>query len=124
MCELRDQLEYLDDHAQEHSVFVTAAMAHLNLVMTHPFRDGNERMARCSQTLILSRKQILGAESSSFEEWLGRDTQADYDVLARTGQARWGSQNDTLDWVRFNLTAHTCRLRRSGTVSWSPRSCG
>lgn len=106
MRELLDQLEYLDDHSHEHSIFVTAAMAHLNLVMIHPFRDGNGRMARCLQTLILSRNQILGAEFSSIEEWLGRNTQAYYDVLARTGQGRWSPQNDALDWVRFNLTAH------------------
>ena len=106
MRELLAQLEYLDDHVDQHSIFVTAAMAHLNLVMIHPFRDGNGRMARCLQTLILSRNQILGAEFSSIEEWLGRNTQSYYDVLARTGQGKWSPANDTLDWVRFNLTAH------------------
>ena len=30
---------------------IRGAMAHLNLVMIHPFRDGNGRMARCLQTL-------------------------------------------------------------------------
>ena len=34
---------------------VRAAMAHLNLVMIHPFRDGNGRMARCLQTLVIAR---------------------------------------------------------------------
>jgi len=33
---------------------VRAAMAHLNLVMIHPFRDGNGRMARAVQTLALT----------------------------------------------------------------------
>src|SRR4051794_13236770 len=40
-------------------VFVRAAMAHLNLVMIHPFRDGNGRMARALQTLVLAREKIL-----------------------------------------------------------------
>jgi Fic family protein len=106
MQELLEQLEYLDDNAAVHSILVTAAMAHLNLVMIHPFRDGNGRMARCLQTLILSRNQILGPEFSSIEEWLGRNTPAYYDVLARTGQGKWSPANDALDWVRFNLRAH------------------
>jgi Fic/DOC family len=33
---------------------VKAGMAHLNLTMIHPFRDGNGRMARCLQSLVLA----------------------------------------------------------------------
>src|SRR3546814_807887 len=39
-------------------VMVRAAMSHLNLVMIHPFRDGNGRMSRCLQTLVLAREGI------------------------------------------------------------------
>ena len=35
---------------------VRAAMAHLNFVMVHPFRDGNGRMARILQSLVLARE--------------------------------------------------------------------
>src|SRR5581483_1572274 len=38
-------------------VLVRSAMAHLNLVMIHPFKDGNGRMARCIQTFILARER-------------------------------------------------------------------
>ena len=38
---------------------VRAAMSHLNLVMIHPFSDGNGRMARCMQTLVLAREGII-----------------------------------------------------------------
>ena len=38
---------------------IQAAMAHLNLVMIHPFRDGNGRMARCLQSLVLARGGVL-----------------------------------------------------------------
>ena len=89
-----------------HSMFVVAAMAHLNLVMIHPFRDGNGRMARCLQTLILARNQILSPEFSSIEEWLGRNTAAYYDVLALVGGGRWHPENDAGPWIRFNLRAH------------------
>ncbi len=36
---------------QDAPAMVRGAMAHLNLAMIHPFRDGNGRMARCLQTL-------------------------------------------------------------------------
>ena len=106
MSDLVEALDHLDDHRDEQPIFVTAAMAHLNLVMIHPFRDGNGRMARCLQTLILSRNQVLGQEFASIEEWLGRNTQAYYDILAETGGGRWKPQNDATPWVRFNLRAH------------------
>ena len=74
---------------QEIHVLVRAAMAHLNLVMIHPFRDGNGRMARCLQTLVLGRDRILEPQFSSIEEYLGRNTQAYYQVLGRVGQGKW-----------------------------------
>jgi Fic family protein len=44
---------------------VRGAMAHLNLVMIHPFRDGNGRMARAVQTLVLSRPSRPSRASKS-----------------------------------------------------------
>lgn len=90
----------------EGPVFVRAAMAHLNLVMIHPFRDGNGRMARALQTLVLAREKILSPEFSSIEEWLGRNTQAYYSVLADVGAGAWNPERDATTWVRFNLMAH------------------
>ncbi len=98
-------------------VMVRAALGHLNLVMIHPFSDGNGRMARCLQTLILAREGILAPQFSSIEEYLGRNTQEYYAVLAETGQGAWNPQNDTKPWIRFCLTAHYMQamtlLRRS-----------
>jgi Fic family protein len=85
---------------------VRAAMAHLNLVMIHPFRDGNGRMARCLQTLVLARDRIDAPVFSSVEEYLGRNAQDYYDVLAEVGQAAWHPDNDARAWVRFMLRAH------------------
>lgn len=97
-------------------VMVRAAMAHLNLAMIHPFRDGNGRMARCLQTLVLTREGILVPEFSSIEEYLGANTQAYYGVLAEVGRGRWKPHRDALPWVRFCLQAHyiqaTSVLRR------------
>jgi Fic family protein len=92
-------------------VLVKAAMAHLNLVMVHPFSDGNGRMARCLQTLTLAREQIVAPVLSSIEEYLGRNTQAYYDILAEVGQGRWSPRRDARPWVRFCLTAHYHQAR-------------
>jgi Fic family protein len=85
---------------------IRAAMAHLNLVMIHPFSDGNGRMARCLQTLVLAREQIVAPVFSSIEEYLGRNTRAYYDLLAEVGQGAWHPERDARPWVRFCLTAH------------------
>jgi Fic family protein len=90
----------------ETPVLVRAAMAHLNLVMIHPFRDGNGRMSRCLQTLVLSRDQILAPQFSSIEEYLGRNTQSYYSVLQQVGAETWRPQRDARPWVRFCLEAH------------------
>lgn len=90
----------------EQPPLVRAAMAHLNLVMIHPFRDGNGRMARCLQTLVLAREQIVTPVLSSIEEELGRDARAYYDVLAEVGQGRWRPERSARPWLRFCLTAH------------------
>jgi len=92
---------------------VRAAMAHLNLVMIHPFRDGNGRMARALQTLVLAREGILSPHFCSVEEYLGRNTPAYYGVLATVGAGSWQPERDTRPWLRFMLTAH---LRQAKTI--------
>jgi Fic family protein len=92
-------------------VLVRAAMAHLNLVMVHPFSNGNGRMARCLQTLVLAREQIVAPVFSSIEEYLGRNTAAYYEVLGNVGRGRWNPRHDARPWVRFCLTAHYHQAR-------------
>jgi len=99
-------IEYLNDEEDCPHALIKGAMAHLNLVMIHPFSDGNGRMARCLQTLVLAREGILESEFCSIEEYLGRNTQDYYNVLATTGAGSWHPRNSTRDWMRFNLTAH------------------
>lgn len=85
---------------------VRASMAHLNLAMIHPFRDGNGRMARCLQTLVLAREGVLEPPFCSIEEYLGRNTDDYYDVLEQVGEGAWHPEHDARPWVRFCLTAH------------------
>lgn len=88
------------------SATVLAAMAHLNLAMIHPFKDGNGRMARALQTLVISQNGLSSPTFCSIEEWLGRNTLAYYDILKDVGQGRWSPGNSALPWVRFCLRAH------------------
>ena len=85
---------------------VRSAMAHLNLVMIHPFRDGNGRMARALATSVLTRSDIGEPEFSSIEEWLGANTEDYYSVLAHTGHGSWQPRDDAHLWLTFNLRAH------------------
>ncbi|MBI4897834.1 MAG: Fic family protein [Actinobacteria bacterium] len=102
-------IEELED--SHDPVLVRAAMAHLNLVMVHPFRDGNGRMGRALQTLVLAREEIRAPVFSSIEEYLGRNTQSYYDVLVEVGQGEWSPRNDARPWLRYCLTAHYHQAR-------------
>jgi len=85
---------------------VRAAMAHLNLALVHPFSDGNGRMARCIQSYVLAGEGLLSSEFLSIEEYLGRNTNAYYDVLTEVAQGAWSPGRDAHPWLRFCLTAH------------------
>src|SRR5580658_3235201 len=91
MNELVRSLNEFDDSPP----MIKAGLAHLNLVMIHPFRDGNGRMGRCLQTLVLAREGILSPVFCSIEEYLGRNTQDYYNVLGQVGGGAWHPDHDT-----------------------------
>lgn len=103
---LAELLSQLGDQAPETHPFIAAAMAHLNLVMIHPFSDGNGRLSRILQLWSLYRADVADADFVSVEEYLGRNTQAYYDVLAQVGRGAWNPDRDAGPWVEFILTAH------------------
>jgi Fic family protein len=98
-------------------VLVRAAMSHLNLVMIHPFSDGNGRMSRCLQSLVLAREQILDPRFCSIEEYLGYKQRDYYNILAEVGAGSWHPERDARPWIRFCLTAHY--RQASNLVRWS-----
>jgi Fic family protein len=100
-----DLIAQIND-TRDFDTMVRAAMAHLNLTMIHPFRDGNGRMARALQTLVLARDGVTSPDFCSIEEWLGRNTMPYYQILADVGQGSWHPENNALPWVRFCLIAH------------------
>ncbi|WP_300007722.1 Fic family protein [Pseudonocardia sp.] len=110
VAELVDEL---NEPREDRDRIVTAAMAHLNLVMIHPFRDGNGRMARCLQSLVLARDGVLSPVFMSVEEYLGRNTRSYHDVLGVVGGGSWQPDRDARPWLRYMLTAH---LRQGRTI--------
>lgn len=92
---------------------IKAGMAHLNLVMIHPFRDGNGRMARCLQSLVLAREGIIDPVFMSIEEYLGANILDYYKVLGEVGGGHWQPHRDPKGWIRFTLVAH---LRQAQTM--------
>ncbi|MFC4052951.1 Fic family protein [Actinomadura syzygii] len=86
---------------------IKAAMAHLHLVSIHPWSDGNGRMSRSVQTLLIAREGVLAPEFSSIEAWLGRpgNTWEYYRQLNDRG-SRYQPDQDVSNWIKFNLTAY------------------
>ena len=117
---IQELLAYVNDQEVE-SVFLRAAMTHLNLAMLHPFSDGNGRTARCIQTAVLVSEGIVAPIFSSIEEYIGRNQQKYYDVLAEVGGGGWNPARSAKPWVRFCLRGHYTQaqthLRRTRELS-------
>ncbi len=108
MAELVDSL----NNARGLPSIVAAAVAHLNVVSIHPFADGNGRMSRAVQALVLARGGVeLAPEFLSIEEWLADNRAAYFGTLAGT-RTGWTPERSAQDWVRFCLRAHHEQARR------------
>jgi Fic family protein len=93
-------------------VVVRAAMAHLHVVSVHPFSDGNGRVARIVQSLVLARGGLLAPELVSIEEYLGVNTGAYYATLQRVQGGSYQPERDATPWVKFCVEAHIEQARR------------
>ena len=102
---IHELLDYVNNE-QVDSVFLRAAMTHLNLAMLHPFTDGNGRTARCIHTAVLASDGIVAPTFSSIEEYIGHNQQKYYDVLSEVGGGAWQPARDAKPWIRFCLTGH------------------
>ncbi|MER5469991.1 Fic family protein [Streptomyces sp. NPDC002685] len=120
---MQELVDWLNENDDTHAL-VRAAMAHLHLVSIDPWADGNGRMSRSLQTLMIARESVLAPEFSSIESWLGRpgNTWEYYRELNDRG-SHYQPDQDVAGWIRFNLTAYhqqaqtvQGRLARSGCV--------
>lgn len=109
---LMDELvDWLAGGEPDLHVAVRAAMAHLHLVSVHPFRDGNGRISRILQSLVLARDGLLAPEFGSIEEYLGRNTDAYYSALQKVQGGTYQPERDAAPWVRFCVMAHVEQAR-------------
>jgi len=93
-------------------VAVRAAMAHLNVTSVHPFRDGNGRVSRIVQSLVLALDGAGSPELFSIEEYLGRHTQAYYAALREVQEGGFHPERDATSWVEFCVEAHIAQAQR------------
>jgi Fic family protein len=108
MAEVAD---WLEDGDRATHVVVRAAMAHLHVVSVHPFRDGNGRISRITQSLVLAREELLSAEFASIEEYLGQHTPDYYRVLQEVQGGSYQPERDATPWVAFCIQAHLAQAR-------------
>lgn len=109
MAEVVEWLAAGDRHA--HPV-VRAAMAHLHLVSVHPFRDGNGRVARIVQSLLLAEEGRITPEFGSIEEYLAEHTADYYSALERVQGGSYEPDRDAGSWVEFCVGAHLEQAER------------
>jgi Fic family protein len=103
---LSETVGWLQSGDLETHVAIRAAMTHLHVVSVHPFRDGNGRISRISQSLVLAREGHLSPEFNSIEEYLGHHTQQYYAVLREVQAGSYQPDRDAGPWVRFCVRAH------------------
>lgn len=78
----------------------------------HPFRDGNGRISRIVQSLVLAREGLLAPEFVSIEEYLDRNTEAYYATLQKVQGGTYQPERDASPWVKFCVEAHVEQARR------------
>jgi Fic family protein len=93
-------------------VVVRAAMAHLNVISIHPFRDGNGRVSRIVQSLVLALEGHHSPEFFSIEQYLGDHTRDYYAALREVQAGSHQPQRDATPWVEFCVEAHVAQARQ------------
>jgi DNA-binding transcriptional ArsR family regulator len=110
---MAEVVEWLEGGDLDAHVVVRAAMAHLHVVSVHPFLDGNGRISRIAQSLVLAREGLVSPEFASIEEYLGAHTPAYYAALQGAHGPRYepGDCNAS-GWVAFCVDAHLAQARQ------------
>ncbi|MBF6620456.1 MAG: Fic family protein [Patulibacter sp.] len=109
---IEELVAWLADGDRDVHVSVRAAMAHLHLVSIHPFRDGNGRISRVLQSLVLALGGPLAAEFVSIEEYLGRHTDRYYATLREVQAGSYRPERDAMPWVRLCVEAQIVQIER------------
>lgn len=109
---MREVVDWLHASDPEEHVVVRGAMAHLHVVSVHPFRDGNGRISRIVQALVLARDGILSPEFGSIEEYLASHTSEYYAVLQEVQGGTYQPDRDATRWIGFCIDGHLEQARQ------------
>jgi Fic family protein len=109
---MAETVEWLQDGDRDLHTVVRAAMAHLHVVSVHPFRDGNGRISRIVQSLVLAQEGLMSPEFGSIEEYLGAHTDDYYRALNEAHGPRYEPGRDASGWVAFCVKAHLAQARQ------------
>jgi Fic family protein len=109
---MTEVVDWLANGDPDTDVVVRAAMAHLHVVSVHPFRDGNGRISRIVQSLVLARDGLSSPEFFSIEEYLGAHTQEYYAALRAAQGGSYQPQRDASGWLAFCVEAHLVQARQ------------
>ena len=109
---MAEVISWLDRGDPDLHVAVRAAMAHLHVVSVHPFHDGNGRISRIVQSLVLAGDGLMSPEFGSIEEYLGAHTAAYYEALNEAHGPTYQPNRDVADWISFCIDAHLAQARQ------------
>ncbi|HEX3736274.1 MAG TPA: Fic family protein [Solirubrobacterales bacterium] len=109
---MAEVIEWLAGGDLDVDVVIRGAMAHLHVVSVHPFRDGNGRVSRIVQSLVLARAGLTSPEFFSIEEYLGSHTQDYYAALREAQGGSYQPGRDASGWVGFCVRAHIVQARQ------------
>lgn len=109
---MEEVVDWLANGDLEADVVVRAAMAHLHVTSVHPFQDGNGRVSRIVQSLVLARDGLTTPEFFSIEEYLGAHTREYYAALREVQGGSYQPDRDAVAWVSFCVEAHVEQARQ------------
>jgi len=111
---VRDFLFWLNRATSEEThPIIKAAITHYVLVATHPFTDGNGRVARAVATLVLFKEGYDIKKFFSLEEYFDRDAGRYYTVLQQTSnQPKNLNERDLTSWIEYFTQGLAIELSR------------
>jgi Fic family protein len=108
---MAEVVDWLQNGDLDADVVARAAMAHLHATSVHPFEDGNGRIARIVQSLVLAQDGSAPVEFASIEEYLGHHTAEYYAALREVQAGGYHPERDASAWVEFCVDAHIDQAR-------------
>lgn len=98
---LENLLQYINDDVKyDYDPLIKLAIAHYQFEAIHPFRDGNGRVGRILNILLINQKQLLDFPIIYLSAYIIEHKDKYYELLNKvTLQQSWG------EWILYILTA-------------------